>query len=341
MSTQRDIASRANVSQMTVSLALRNSPTIPDLTRNRIQAIAKLLNYRPDPLVSALMRQRRKKKRQGSRSKIVFLHDNPREPSGWVSANYATGCFNGAREIALQCGYLFEAFYLDRAQLSSSRLSKILWTQNVQGLMIAPMPIGTVVDCDWNLFAAVSLDYSQASLNVHRVVDDHMAGITRIVTRLCELAYRRPALAMRASGDDRTNHNRLGAFLAQCARKSSMAAIPPFLFEGDDWNEKTFYRWLKQHRPDVVVAGDQQVVSALERSKYRIPDDLGLALYYKDERMRRHTGLSIDAHTVGAVAARTLISMIENNQRGLPSMATTTYVDAARWDDGRSLRDGI
>jgi len=124
---------------MTVSIGAAGFSDISELTRKRIRAIAEELDYRPDPLVSALMRQRRKKTRKGPRAKIAFLHDNPKDPSRWVSAQYATGCFNGAKEIALQRGYLFEAFYVDPSQFSGNRLSQILWTQNVQGLMIAPM----------------------------------------------------------------------------------------------------------------------------------------------------------------------------------------------------------
>jgi len=70
MPSQKDIAERAHVSQMTMSLALRDSPVISELTRRRIRAIAEELDYRPDPLVSALMRQRRKKMRKGPRAKL-------------------------------------------------------------------------------------------------------------------------------------------------------------------------------------------------------------------------------------------------------------------------------
>jgi LacI family transcriptional regulator len=339
MSNQKDIAVLAKVSQMTVSLALRDSPIIPEVTKLRIRVIAQQLNYRPDPLVSALMRQRRRKSPQKTRTKIAFLHDNPTEPTRWVSASYTKGCFSGAQDIAVNRGYHFEAINIYHAQLSGRRLSQILWTQNVQGLLIAPMPLSATLDLDWQKFAAVSLDYSHTALNVHRVIDDHTTGITELMNQLVRLKYQRPALVMDESVDDRTNHQRLGAFLAQRTRKPGFAEIPPLFFDDVSWNEQNFLRWIRRYKPDVIVAGDYRVVSTLEKHAMTGPNKISVVLYCKEPRTRSYSGLSIDSVTVGEVAARQLISMIENNERGLPAKPTTTYVDAAHWSTGNSLRD--
>ena len=53
--TSIDIAYRAGVSQSTVSRALRNSPLVNLETRQRIQAIAKELNYKVDKNASNLL----------------------------------------------------------------------------------------------------------------------------------------------------------------------------------------------------------------------------------------------------------------------------------------------
>jgi LacI family transcriptional regulator len=339
MSNQRDIALLANVSQMTVSLALRDSPIISEVTKQRIRDASRQLDYRPDPLVSALMRQRRRKSPLKARAKIAFLHDNPKDPTRWVSANYTTGCFSGAQEIAGKRGYLFEAVNILQGRLSGRRLSQILWTQNVQGVLIAPMPLSATLDLDWEKFAAVSLDYSHAALNVHRVIDDHTTGITALMAQLDSLNYQRPALVMRESVDDRTNHQRLGAFLAQRTRKPSLAEIPPLFFDDFNWSEKKFLRWIRRYKPDVIIAGDYQVVAAMERCGLADRNTIGVVLYCKEPRTRSYSGLSIDSVTVGEVAARQLISMVEHNERGLPAKPTTTYVDATRWSAGNSLRE--
>lgn len=55
--TSFDIAYRAGVSQSTVSRALRNSPLVNEETRQRVQAIAKELNYKVDKNASSLRTQ--------------------------------------------------------------------------------------------------------------------------------------------------------------------------------------------------------------------------------------------------------------------------------------------
>ena len=56
-STSFDIAFQAGVSQSTVSRALRNSPLVNEATREKIQAIAKELNYKVDKNASNLRSQ--------------------------------------------------------------------------------------------------------------------------------------------------------------------------------------------------------------------------------------------------------------------------------------------
>ena len=339
MATQREIAQRANVSQMTVSLALNHSPKISEATGRKIRAIAQALSYRPDPMVSALMRQRRRKVCGTPHSKIAFLHSNPKDGIAWVSPHYARSCFKGAMDFAVKSGYLFEAVYFDPEKMSGKRLSQILWTQNVQGLVIAPMPPGMTLECDWDLFAAVCLDYSLPNLNVNRVIDDHMAAMTRLVSHIAELHYTRPGIVMGETNDDRTHHNRLGSFLAHCARMPSFAFIPPLLFNNENWSSERLQLWMREHRPDVIVAGDPFVLASIEASGIPIPRDLGVALYYKDSERQKYSGLTIDPIRVGALAADVLISMIEHNQRGLPSTPTATYVDMTHWDPGETLRN--
>jgi len=58
--TSFDIAYRAGVSQSTVSRALRNSPLVNEETRQKIQQIARELNYKVDKNASSLRSQQTK-----------------------------------------------------------------------------------------------------------------------------------------------------------------------------------------------------------------------------------------------------------------------------------------
>ncbi|HLP24844.1 MAG TPA: LacI family DNA-binding transcriptional regulator, partial [Acidobacteriota bacterium] len=160
MVTQQDIARETGLSQTAVSLALRNSPDVSPATVKRVRAAAKRLGYRPDPLISALMAQRHRRAQGSYRAKIAFLHAFPRRDD-WRTYAYAAGCFAGARATAEERGYVCEPFWLREPGITAQRLSQILWTQNVQGLLFAPLPVDfPVLEIDWKKFAALSLDYS-------------------------------------------------------------------------------------------------------------------------------------------------------------------------------------
>ena len=57
--TSFDIAHRAGVSQATVSRALRNSPLVNPETRQRVQQVAREMNYRVDRSAAGLRSKRR------------------------------------------------------------------------------------------------------------------------------------------------------------------------------------------------------------------------------------------------------------------------------------------
>ena len=52
--TLRDVAERVGVSHVTISLALRNHPSIPVRRRKEVKRVAKQMGYQPDPLLSSL-----------------------------------------------------------------------------------------------------------------------------------------------------------------------------------------------------------------------------------------------------------------------------------------------
>lgn len=68
--TSLDIAYRAGVSQSTVSRALRNSPLVTRETREKIQQIARELNYRVDKHAASL-------RSQSSKTLALLLFDDP------------------------------------------------------------------------------------------------------------------------------------------------------------------------------------------------------------------------------------------------------------------------
>src|SRR5687767_9601242 len=80
--SMQTVADRMGVSRATVSLALRNDPRLPKATRERVQAIARELGYRPDPLVSSHMVRVQARKAVKQIRTLAFLTAFPTR-DGW------------------------------------------------------------------------------------------------------------------------------------------------------------------------------------------------------------------------------------------------------------------
>jgi LacI family transcriptional regulator len=338
MVTQKDVARETGLSQTAVSLALRNSPEVSAATIRLVRAAAKRLHYRPDPLISALMAQRHKRHKQAFRAKIAFLTAFPLRHE-WRESAYSAGCFAGAQRAAADRGYLCEPFWLLEPGVTAQRMSGILWTQNVQGLLFAPLPVDyPPIEIEWGKFSALSLDYSLARPSISRVVDDHAFGIERVLHEIARRGYRRPGLVLRASQDVRTHHSRLGVFLVQRRLRPNWEEVAPLILPEDRWNETLVAEWLRRERPDVVLTEEDRLPAFARTLGLRVPRDLGIAFFYKDHPTRTLSGLQINSEAVGATAASILVRMIETNERGEPPTPTTTLVQSFTWNDGRTLR---
>ena len=98
----KEVARVTGVSVMTVSLSLRGDPSIPAATRNRILAAAKKLNYRKNPMVSALMSGlRRTRGRASERAVITYIENQPRVGQHPSLALFRAGAAEGVGEISL------------------------------------------------------------------------------------------------------------------------------------------------------------------------------------------------------------------------------------------------
>ncbi len=337
MVTQQQLARAVGLSQTAVSMALRNSSAVSRATVRRVQAAARRLGYRPNPLISALMAQRLSGSSSRFRAKLAFLTPFPPHEA-WRHSSYAAGCFAGAQAAARARGYLCEAIWTAEPGRSRDRLSQILWTQNVQGLIIEPLQVDQPpLTLDWSRFAAVSLDYSLADPELHRVVDDHAFGIERVLEEVGRLGYRRPGLVIRAVQDVRTHHSRLGVFLVQRRLHPEWTEVAPLVLPSDQWDTQRFVEWLRRERPDVILTEETQVPATVQAAGLRVPRDVGIAFFHKEEPVRHLSGLQVDSREVGATAASILMRLVEMNDRGPPAVPTTTLVKAFTWNPGTTL----
>src|SRR3954469_21892860 len=95
--TIKDVAKIAGVHFTTVSLALRNHPSIPPSTRERVQQAALRIGYSPDPVFAALTHFHVNGAVRTASPQIAFLVNRSFAP-GTVSHAHTAALFAGAEQ---------------------------------------------------------------------------------------------------------------------------------------------------------------------------------------------------------------------------------------------------
>lgn len=329
--TMEDVARAAGVHQTTVSRALRNDRRLPETTRTRIKGIADEMGYRPNPLLSALganLRQRRTAEFSATLAYIVRA-DSPAERRREHLA--------GAFEAASAQGYRLEEFVVGSAGLNPERLNDILFTRNVQGVIIGPLPEprGTF-DLRWEEFCAVSIELTFTEPLFDRIVHDSFSGMRLAMQQCLARGYRRPAVILTESANERTEGLNLGAFLMEQRAHAEFAAVAPLLVSS--WSADAFASWFRENKPDVIMTSNvllEPIMGWLAQAGLKAGPDVGL-LNINAIPDHTITGVQQEWNAIGAIAVQLVIDKINRNDRGAPHLFRT-ILTPGRWFEGATL----
>ena len=137
---------------------------------------------------------------------------------------------------------------------------------------------------------------------------------------------------------ERVDHGWTAAYALEAAFGSPDDALPWFLPRSPlGWTREALARWLEAGRPEVIVAGAQNVAGWIESLGCRIPEDIGLALLDLTDASGEYAGLFQNSTLVGRTAVDTLVGLIQRNERGVPAVPLITLLDST-WVAGRTIR---
>jgi LacI family transcriptional regulator len=332
--TMQALAREAGVSQSTVSLALRDDPRVAAKTRARIQELARLRGYQPDPALSALVAYRARTRPPGDYGKIAMLHDwdRPLErfPLAMRQSSY------GLIERAAQLGYEVELFRVPEDGLA---LSRVLYHRGIRGVILHSLRL-EAFEMEWEHFSAVAIGeyFCRPQLN-H--VNHHLVRV--LVTAYQELrrrGYKRIGYCNIGISEERKHHLYLGAYL-QCLHVDGInpADSPPFFYEEANWCPLA---WLDANGFDAVLnSTPARLLEKLEGTRYKVPENLGVAGFSLPVRgMDEHiSSCVVDFSRIGSIAVDLLQTMMHSGQRGVPPL--NEHYDlmlGGRWRDGVTLR---
>lgn len=333
--TLADIAAKAGVHVTTVSLALRDHPSIPPATRARIREVAKQLGYRRDPLLDALNFHRAKQIKHGrSVSSAFVVHAGTTRLFG--GNHYQPLVFAGAKAAAEAHGHSLEIFVVGRGHLAPARLNTILTARGITGILLSTFEIDIEqLDLDWAQFCAVKIECLHLKPDLDAVSNDQLQVARLAMQRLRALGYRRIGLTTAREDQMRLAESfGMGVLLEQASLPES-ECVPPLFF---GLNEVPMLphlipEWIAANHVDVVISNWNELFDVFATARMRLPEDVAFASLDVPPSMPHIAGVVQNHGLVGQRAMEQLAIMSDSYQRGVPEAQTVTLIPGY-WQDG-------
>ncbi len=306
--TINDVAMLAGVSKKTVSRVINNATSVSDLTRETVQAVIEVINYRPDSQA------------RGLASKHSFLigliYDNP-NPQYIV--NVQQGVLDELKgtdfELVVHPCERHSPRFLEDAKLFIER-------QKLRGVILTPSvsedeKMATMLrqlDCSYVRIASVTLDEPK-----HMLVSNDIHGGTLVARHLCELNHTDIAFIAGKKGFRSAEERRKGFELGLA--EYGLTLDEAYVVQG----EYTFESGLaaasqlleKKKRPTAIFAANDEmaagVMQAMRMHELRAPDDISV-VGYDDFQLAQYvwprlTTVHSPTREIGRLAAHQLLTM--------------------------------
>lgn len=333
--TQRDIAKKAGVSHVTVSLALRGHPGIPARTQDRIKRIAEAMGYVPDPMMSALSSYRKMQRPQAFQANIAWIN-NFKAPGDLYRYDF-NEYYEGARQRSRELGYQLEEYRIAEAGEDWRRLKRVLTNRGVQGVLLAPSENPNAkFDLDLAAFSAVRLGYSYSHPVLHTVANMQFTTAYSAVENLVRLGYERVGFVLGENVQVRTGQRFVGGYKAAQSLLAKKDCIPMLSLREEGDVPKQVAAWARKTRPDSIVSlhGMWRYGHLLEAG-LEIPDRIGYADMSVPANEDFLSGVCQNSREVGVRAVDLLVGMIHRQEKGLPEHCAHLLIDGY-WIEGKT-----
>ncbi|EDY81526.1 transcriptional regulator, lacI family protein [Verrucomicrobiia bacterium DG1235] len=325
----KDVAKVAGVHQTTVSLALRNHPSLPKSTRERIQKLANEMGYRPDPALSALVAYRQATKNQPSEQVIAWII-NVKDPKRIREQHVHRYLMEGAKERASELGYKLDTFWFGTEYKDSKSLNRVLKARGIQGVIFGAFDYyDEPFELDWDLYSAVKVNPLPESLAFDTVLCNQIDAVGKVIGDLKRIGVERIGLAV---SEFEEIHKR---FTFAAGYHTYRREISP-----DDWIEPHYFQHGADYREDVMPATlewarknkIQAIVSnwnnmdIVARQLTEEGQDCRFVPLDADKRTQKYGGINQDHRENGRRAVDMAVGQIKTFRRGPESSPCTTLV---------------
>lgn len=337
--TLKDVAKASGYHITTISLALRQHPSIPPATRQRIQEIAQRLGYERNAVFHALSRFRQQGTVCAPAPRIAYL-ENFSHWMGVPRPPYLEVIFQGARRQAELLGYQLDPLAVGEDAHDSRSLAKYLRDAQITGIVIGCfLPGFAEIALNWDEFAVAKIQSRHMEPEATVIGNDQLREVRLAFRRLTALGYGRIGLAVGRSDEDACGHRHTAGYLMEEAAVSADHRVPPLLFPyniSEGSLRGMIARWVRRHRIEVVLCNWINIEDMLQHDGLRVPDEVACAsLCLCDPVPAGLAGVRPNLHLVGERAVSIVVTQLKSTERGLPEFPSSIYVQSV-WQDGAS-----
>jgi LacI family transcriptional regulator len=318
---------------MTVSLALRGNPRIPESTRTQILRVAEEIGYERDPALASLVAYRQEGAADRHRATIAVLTNWPNE-LGWKQMGSGRKIVAGMEFSAKTHGYRLETVWLRQPGYSPEQILRPLLYRQIQGVILAPLLLEVPLpDLDLSRFSVIALEPTLGQPNFHFVAPSYFTAIGTAWSRLLELGHRRIGMVLTEESAERVRHRWDAAHSIEQRRPPAKERIPTLLVHDPDRYEKELEPWMSKYKPDVILSKHTYALKCIRSIGWRVPEDVSYASLNVDDEPAGTAGINQNREIMGNMAVDILHSLILRNRRGEQEHVTGTVVNGT-WQEG-------
>ncbi len=339
--TQAELARFAGVHVSTVSLALRNKPTISPEMRERVRAIAQRMGYVRDPVMQRYIATREASRRSLLRGNLAFVAFADR--CGGDVSNENDGLFLSTRTAALGHGYKLDRFWMRESVREQQGFWRMLFHRGIRGVLldVSRALCSSGLRSDFSRFSVVIIGDRLEGSGLNAVVHDYAWCLREAVCLAEARGYRRIGFVVVAKGSPGLAALRelvSAGRLDQVITSPGVYELPHDNGEGRRTDDTEFEKWILDKRPDLLISIDCAAGSWLQVAARKNPTRLAHVSLgnWGGEGTAR---FSYDQAGMASLAIESLTNQLRGGQAGTTEVERTVFLPGV-WQDGLSFPKG-
>ncbi len=336
--TIKDVARLVGVHFTTVSLALRDHPSIPETTKAKIRKAATKLGYVKNPVFAALSHYHMHGRTRAEAPRVaLILNHFTTEDDGLFA--YQRAILAGARQQAASLGYEMEELRVGPDYIPPADLDAHLKKLGIRGIVLCALsPDQPLIELNWEDFALIKINTSYLLPQADYVSNDQFQEVRIAHQRLRALGYKRIGLAVGRTDEIATDKRHAAGYLIEQATIPPADRVPELLFPFNPTVplvSKLLGEWVRKNRIDAVLCNWGNIRFMLGQAGLHVPTDIACACLCLMKEGSSLAGIRPDLFSVGKKSISQLVSLLKAEKFGLPDYHSTTYVHST-WQDGDS-----